>query len=438
MVDPDKNNQDNAPVEDSDDTKTRKTVRLRPSVTPAGINLTPLPKAPLTDPLSGRDTDTGNLEVMEDTQTRRTVKLKPIATQTAGPSIKPAIPIVGRPAGDGANTQTRKTIVLKPTAVSPASVKVNGPADAAPSDSEDTKTRKTVRLRPSAVTPAGVKIAGEDSESDLDSSDTIKIARPARPGMIPPKVPAPAAPAADPSKATMVLPGHGAEQQSKDGVPVVLLHTVPAARPLPEGTVGPDVPGLKGAGHKPARQRSSAEICREHECCRCGHERCRRGQGGEARSRKRDPGCRRQRGQACCGSGGEARCRAEVQVGSRGRCAVAALPDAGRREPCADCGHCDAHCGSVSEFVPAAEYRTAVPVAVEITPLFSDPPPQARRGIFCLPGLTFRSKRGTFHHEHHDGIHEYTDRCDPAGILPALSAAAAAGLGIAGPAVPAA
>ncbi len=252
MVDPDKNNQDNAPVEDSDDTKTRKTVRLRPSVTPAGINLTPLPKAPLTDPLSGRDTDTGNLEVMEDTQTRRTVKLKPIATQTAGPSIKPAIPIVGRPAGDGANTQTRKTIVLKPTAVSPASVKVNGPADAAPSDSEDTKTRKTVRLRSSAVTPAGVKIAGEDSESDLDSSDTIKIARPARPGMIPPKVPAPAAPAADPSKATMVLPGHGAEQQSKDGVPVVLLHTMPPSRPLPEGTVGPDVPGLKGAGHKPA------------------------------------------------------------------------------------------------------------------------------------------------------------------------------------------
>ena len=80
MVDPDKNNQDNAPVEDSDDTKTRKTVRLRPSVTPAGINLTPLPKAPLTDPLSGRDTDTGNLEVMEDTQTRRTVKLNRVAS----------------------------------------------------------------------------------------------------------------------------------------------------------------------------------------------------------------------------------------------------------------------------------------------------------------------------------------------------------------------
>lgn len=109
-----------------------------------------------------------------------------------------------------------------------------------------------MRLRPSAVTPAGVKIAGEDSESELDSSDTIKIARPARPGMIPPKAPVPAAPAADPSKATMVLPGHGTGPQSKDGVPVVLLHTTPPSRPLPEGTVGPDVPGLKGVGHKPA------------------------------------------------------------------------------------------------------------------------------------------------------------------------------------------
>ena len=48
MVDPDKNNQDNAPVEDSDDTKTRKTVRLRPSaVTPAGVKIAG-EEAPLT------------------------------------------------------------------------------------------------------------------------------------------------------------------------------------------------------------------------------------------------------------------------------------------------------------------------------------------------------------------------------------------------------
>ncbi len=245
MVDPDKINQDNAPAQDSDDTKTRKTVRLRPSVTPAGINLTPMPKAPLTDPLSGRDTDTGNLEVMEDTQTRRTVKLKPIATQT-GPAIQPKIPVVQKPAGDGANTQTRKTIVLKPTAVSPASVKIDGPTGAAPSESDDTKTRKTVRLRPSAVTPSQLKVApgSEPGETDIDSSDTIKIARPARPGgMIPPKVPLPGAKPAEASKATMVLPGHGpaAPHHQPEGDQTAPSHSLPVAKPLPAGTLRPQV-----------------------------------------------------------------------------------------------------------------------------------------------------------------------------------------------------
>ncbi|MBS1369501.1 MAG: hypothetical protein HPZ91_06030 [Lentisphaeria bacterium] len=243
MVDPDKINQDNAPAEDSDDTKTRKTVRLRPSVTPAGINLTPMPKVPLTDPLSGRDTDTGNLEVMEDTQTRRTVKLTPIATQT-GPAIQPKIPVVQKAAGDGANTQTRKTIVLKPTAVSPASVKVDSPTGAAPAESDDTKTRKTVRLRPSAVTPSQVKIApgAEPGEaSEVESSDTIKISRPVRPGgMIPPKVPVPGA-AADPSKATMVLPGRGPVQPQSPGAAPTPSHSLPVAKPLPSGTVRPEV-----------------------------------------------------------------------------------------------------------------------------------------------------------------------------------------------------
>ena len=71
----------NAGMDDGDDTKTRKTVRLKPSATtPASIKL-PTPGAPIADPLTGRDTDTGNLEILEDTQTRRTVKLKPIAPQ---------------------------------------------------------------------------------------------------------------------------------------------------------------------------------------------------------------------------------------------------------------------------------------------------------------------------------------------------------------------
>ena len=62
----------NAGMDDGDDTKTRKTVRLKPSaMTPASIKL-PTPGAPIADPLTGRDTDTGNLEILEDTQTRRT------------------------------------------------------------------------------------------------------------------------------------------------------------------------------------------------------------------------------------------------------------------------------------------------------------------------------------------------------------------------------
>ena len=228
---PDANAQSDASEEDGDDTKTRKTVRLKPSATPAGINLNPLPKAQLTDPLSGRDTDTGNLEVMEDTQTRRTVKLRPIATQTTGiPINRPPVPgAEAKPAGDGSNTQTRKTIVLKPTAVAPA-VKIEGPTGAAP-ESNDTKTRKTVRLRPSAVTPPPMvdiskSAANEESEPEFESSDTIKIARPPRPGsLIPPR--------------PMVLPGQNPNLAG--GMP---SHSLPVAKPLPPQTPLPK-PGEK-------------------------------------------------------------------------------------------------------------------------------------------------------------------------------------------------
>jgi len=229
MVDPDMNNNDNASQDESEDTKTRKTVRLRPSATPAGINLTPLPKVPLTDPLSGRDTDTGNLEVMEDTQTRRTVKLRPIATQTASVPKVPISPNGQKPVGDGANTQTRKTIVLKPTAMAP-SVKIESPTGAAPKESDDTKTRKTVRLRPSAVTlppmTGGAQPADEDSGS-VESSDTIKIARPPRPGsMIPPRP-------------MMPFPGQAAQAAQAGQTPShgdMPSHSLPVAKPLPPQT----------------------------------------------------------------------------------------------------------------------------------------------------------------------------------------------------------
>lgn len=223
-----------------DDTRTRKTVRLKsPTVTPTSIKLPAA--APITDPMTGRDTDTGNLDVLADTQTRRTVKLKPLAPQKAANTpIKlegagvtttttvtpiPAAPadtqtrktVVLKPAApagiklDGADTQTRKTVVLRPSVapasgvrVSPAAAPAAGADDAAArktvalhpaapapaAEEDDTRTRKTVVLKPSAATPAGLKIEKEDADDA-----TIRIQRPPR------KAPVAPAPAATPAPA---------------------------------------------------------------------------------------------------------------------------------------------------------------------------------------------------------------------------------------------
>lgn len=228
-----------------DDTRTRKTVRLKsPSVTPTSIKLPAA--APITDPMTGRDTDTGNLDVLADTQTRRTVKLKPLAPQKAantpikleGAGVTTTTTVTPIPAGgmdtqtrktvvlkpaapagiklDGADTQTRKTVVLRPSVapasgvrVSPAAAPAAGaedaaarktvalhPAPAAPAEEEDdTRTRKTVVLKPSAATPAGLKIEKEDADDA-----TIRIQRPPRTAPAAP-APAPAAPAPAPAPA---------------------------------------------------------------------------------------------------------------------------------------------------------------------------------------------------------------------------------------------
>lgn len=243
-----------------DDTRTRKTVRLKsPSVTPSSIKLPAA--APITDPMTGRDTDTGNLDVLADTQTRRTVKLKPLAPQKAAntpiklqgagvtttTTVNPVAPDVqntqtrktvvlkpAAPAGiqlDGANTQTRKTVVLRPSVApasglhvtpsapaadaedtttrktvalhpstaAPSGLKITpAPAAAAAAEEDDTRTRKTVVLKPSAATPAGLKIEKED----MDDA-TIRIQRPPHKTPAAPAA-APAAPAAQ--KQTVELP----------------------------------------------------------------------------------------------------------------------------------------------------------------------------------------------------------------------------------------
>lgn len=214
------------PGMNEDDTRTRKTVRLKsPTVTPSSIKLPAA--APIADPLTGRDTDTGNLDILADTQTRRTVKLKPLAPQkavntpinlqgagvtttttmtpipSAGENTQTRKTVMLKPAAptginlDGANTSSRKTVVLRPSVAPVSGVNVApapaAPAPAAPApapaetplEEDDTRTRKTVTLKPSAVTPAGLKIEKEDADDA-----TIRIQRPPRK--------APAAPAAVP------------------------------------------------------------------------------------------------------------------------------------------------------------------------------------------------------------------------------------------------
>lgn len=254
-----------------DDTRTRKTVRLKSSaVTPTSIKLPAA--APISDPLTGRDTDTGNLDVLADTQTRRTVKLKPLAPQkavntpiklqgagvTTTTTVNPVAQdaqntqtrktVMLKPAAptginlDGSNTQTRKTVVLRPSVATPAGVNVTPAAPAptpapapaapaapaaAPAEEDDTRTRKTVTLKPSAVTPAGLKIEQEDSEDA-----TIRIQRPPR------KTPAPAAPAvpAAAQKRTVELDSSALVPEENGASPRQTVE-LPAAALVPENEV---------------------------------------------------------------------------------------------------------------------------------------------------------------------------------------------------------
>ncbi len=213
-----------APADNIDDTKTRKTVILKPSivvppvVTPAtATDSVKTVVTKISDPLTGRDTDTGNLEIMADTQTRRTVKLKPIApppvnnepikiqsgsvsgenTQTRKTVVLKSSTVAAPSdvkVADGANTQTRKTVVLKTASVAtPADVKV--------ADGDNTQTRKTVVLKSSTVAaPTDVKL----SANEVD--DTVKIQRPVRAPLIPPGQTPPATSSLiPPGKKTVVI-----------------------------------------------------------------------------------------------------------------------------------------------------------------------------------------------------------------------------------------
>ena len=169
-----------AAAPESQDTRTRKTVRLRSAGVPPQTQDTVI-----ADPLAGRDTDTGNLEIIEDTQTRKTLKLKPMAP---GAGAVPKLNLGGN------DTNTRKTVVLRPSAPPSASA-----------------LPKTVLLKEDDI--AAAKAEAENKAADPDtaalprqtaaSSPKISLTPP---GAAPKTAPGAAAPKAEVSDQTAAVP----------------------------------------------------------------------------------------------------------------------------------------------------------------------------------------------------------------------------------------
>ncbi len=233
---------------DAENTQTRKTVKLKAPVAPipSGMNPGASKSSPIADPLSGRDTDTGNLDVLSDTQTRKTIKLKPVmpvsekhpinidaAKQAAAPAA----------ASSATGTQTRKVVMLKPTParhtpVDPTlaakqTVVLNPPEES--SDDETVKVQKVAPAKPAASIQTAISADNDETvkvqkvdapakpgasiEAAMDEDNTVKMQRPApvapqaatekptvrmaRPAVVkaaPAPAPAPAPAAAEPAK----------------------------------------------------------------------------------------------------------------------------------------------------------------------------------------------------------------------------------------------
>jgi hypothetical protein len=144
-----------------DDTRTRQTVVLKSAPGAVAAPSHPTESALLSDVLTGRDTDTGNLDRMDDTKTRKTIKLTPL---TAGgpipkvtPLTKPPVPGTDAPAVPPANFAA--TVELTPVVMPiPGTTAPGIPTDTGSLRGVlgDTSTRRTVKINPpvSAAPPA--------------------------------------------------------------------------------------------------------------------------------------------------------------------------------------------------------------------------------------------------------------------------------------------
>ncbi|MBE6390034.1 MAG: hypothetical protein E7043_07690 [Lentisphaerae bacterium] len=207
--------QDNISVTPSaldEDTRTRKTVRLRTIV--PGATGPKLDEAPKTAVPAAESADAA------DTNTRVTVKLKPVVPVAVKPvvpaAVKPVIPAAE--SADAADTNTRVTVKLKPVAAAPVVTPATVPAEnkaeavedtatrrnpvisAAPAAEEDDRTVKIQRpvlKKPLSVPAAAVKPAAEAPKADVPAAEAPKAdvsAAEAPKAVIPPKMAVPQKP----------------------------------------------------------------------------------------------------------------------------------------------------------------------------------------------------------------------------------------------------
>lgn len=167
----------------------------------------------ISDPLSKRDTDTGSLDRLDDTRTRKTIKLRPVASGQSPAKLAEAAPVAGkaeevtdplntRHTNTGSfakldDTRTRKTIKM-----APAGMKGEGDPEAktieiavSSSVGEGDPEAKTIELSPADVETATVPVAKAAPAKGLPSLvPGVEAPKPKAPIPMPPKpIPVPAA-----------------------------------------------------------------------------------------------------------------------------------------------------------------------------------------------------------------------------------------------------
>jgi hypothetical protein len=234
-----------SPTPSGEDTQTRKTVKLK---VPAAVTAAAASPG-IADPLSSRDTDTGNLDVMSDTQTRKTVKLKPIAPLDKGATLGGAInrptmmstPAASAPlSGGGTGTQTRKVVMLKTvpaknTPVDPVAEAAPAPAPAAPA--VDDATVKVQKVAAPVMPSIQTEGTGEDA--------TVKIKRPEKS-----IIPAAAAPAAETEKPTVKIEPPKLVKKAAPEAPAAPAVPAPAAEAPAEAVEKEETIEKNGLGLK--------------------------------------------------------------------------------------------------------------------------------------------------------------------------------------------